>query len=1707
MSDTTNTATIKAVVDASGVEVGLRKIDDAAGKTKRTLDNLGSSNGVNSLGDGAAASANKFAYGTKGIIEAIEKSTRALELGKRGTVDYYATLGNQKGINPAVLKPYLDQLDAVTRKTALAAEAQRKLDDGQKFIDGLRGQASAIGKSASQLAEMQAAQLGVSESAQPLIDKLREAEEASAGFGGSLGITGTALAAFAAAAAGALSIGAFTAGISAAIGGLAELDDMAQKTGSSVEVLSRLQKVAQVTGQDFGQVDAAIVKLARGMGGLDEDSNKVISALKRLGISTKDIATQDPSKVFLEAAKNLQNYADGAGKAQLANDLIKGSGADLLPFFNDIAENIDKFSGAAKESATNASAFGDNLGLVRLRLGEVVTTVAVALLPTLVKLSQYIKDLVDSGKFKQWADAAGGAIGKFADAAVALVSVLEPAAKIATAYFAIFVAAPALVTGAATALAFLHSSALLVTASLASGATAAGIFNTALFGTAVAANTAAGGLFTLKTAASTLFAAFAGWQIGTYLREQFAEVRVAGLYMVEALLVGWESVKFGALGAWEAVKIAWDSTLGNMKVAFASYVQSVADGLSQIGASDTSAQVSAYAEGLRAAGNAQLDVAAKTIAGAKAMVKAHQETLAGIRSNIQELVTYELTAGRVVQAVKNLPKVPPKPDVPAAGKPGKPAAEKDDLYGKGILAATAERDSLLAAAVAQREYNEEIGLSKAAVVALKRERLDGVASLKDESAAMLEMLSPGSAVAAMYREQAQAIRDRGRLNQEGFEKQTDFDTGKKALEDLDKYLDPARATDFGDALSDAFGRAGSTLGKLASQFDTFSKRQVANDKARADAKTALNKGDLNEVTYAKRVGEINAKNAAEQLGGYGQMTSAAAGFFNEQSKGYKALQTASQVFHAAELALTLAEHVPKAINAVLTQGEGDPYTAFARMATMAAVVAGLGVAVGGTGGGKPAPTTFKERQESQGTGTVLGDASEKSSSLANSLAILEQNSSLELNYQGSMLQALKSIESALGGAAKGIFQTAGLTSGSGFGSVDSSSKSFFGSNKSTTITDSGVRFSGSLGALRAGGGAGTQYEDVTKTSDGGLFHGNSTSLKTNTAALADAAIRPFTLIFDKFGEAIVGSGAKLGVESEGLTRAINAVGIDFAVSTRGLKGQELVDALSAGMSVAFDKVTVAVFPQIAEFQDVGEGLGETLVRIATDFTAINTVFESFGKSFGLIGLESIAARERLIELSGGLEKFTEQGQYFLENFFSEKEQRAALQKRIAPTLEKFGLSTETEGATKAFRDVVVALDTTTKSGAEAYTTLMSIAPAFADIVKGAQAIFDERDSQRKSLRDQLDEAILSPAQLKAKQRSQVDPSNLDLFDQVETASANRVLQDQIDAMVKSSRGLAEVRAMEIAGMDASTVVLYDRVAALKGVATAVAEATARESAIASANAGFQSQIDNILKTRMTADELREFETKGLDKSTVALYDRLAGLKAEQEAAQAAAAAAASAASAQKQAAEESARAAEALRDAWKSATDSILDEVARIRGLVQGGGKTSLASAQAEFTITTAQARAGDIDAAKLLPKLSQTLLELAEANAATSLDLARFRAQTLASLVGTGEGISSKFGLKLPGFAVGTNFLPSDMPIIAHEGERIVPAADNRALMAAINRPAQDKAGAARDQRAAADMEGLRAEVRSIALSSDKTARLLDRVIEGDFIKIQEAV
>lgn len=261
--------------------------------------------------------------------------------------------------------------------------------------------------------------------------------------------------------------------------------------------------------------------------------------------------------------------------------------------------------------------------------------------------------------------------------------------------------------------------------------------------------------------------------------------------------------------------------------------------------------------------------------------------------------------------------------------------------------------------------------------------------------------------------------------------------------------------------------------------------------------------------------------------------------------------------------------------------------------------------------------------------------------------------------------------------------------------------------------------------------------------------------------------------------------------------------------------------------------------------------------------------------------------------------------------------------------------------------------------------------------------------------------------------------------------------------------------------------------AAEAAARAAAEAAA---AVARERYGLETQL---LQEQGDTAALRERELATLDASNRALQQQIWALQDARTAQEAAASAARTMTSSFSSA-----------RNEWERLAESIYGEIRRIRGDLYGPGATGYAQAQAQFAITTAQARAGDERATALLPELSRTLLTLAEANATTLVELQRIRGQTAGSLLETTDVLRRRVG-GIPMMAAGTNYVPRDMLVGVHEGEAVVPrqynpaAGGNNEMLAAL-------------RNLDARLARIEASSQSTSMHSERAARVLDDAQRG---------
>lgn len=223
--------------------------------------------------------------------------------------------------------------------------------------------------------------------------------------------------------------------------------------------------------------------------------------------------------------------------------------------------------------------------------------------------------------------------------------------------------------------------------------------------------------------------------------------------------------------------------------------------------------------------------------------------------------------------------------------------------------------------------------------------------------------------------------------------------------------------------------------------------------------------------------------------------------------------------------------------------------------------------------------------------------------------------------------------------------------------------------------------------------------------------------RTLAQAFADAGVAMprtidgFRAVTDRFlgmGEAGAQAAATMLALAPAFYAYIGAIeAVDAAITANG-----------ASMVALFGQEVITT-EMIAAMQRNGEALTATLARVTSEFAATNDLLAMFGLTseqvFGAFGLASEAARAKLIELSGGLDKFTTNLSAFYQNYFTQAERNQRSLGSLQGTFAALGLEMPT--TLEGFRNLVESQLALGPAGSAAVATLLAIQQQFYDLYK------------------------------------------------------------------------------------------------------------------------------------------------------------------------------------------------------------------------------------------------------------------------------------------------------------------------------------------------------------------------------------------------------
>jgi hypothetical protein len=654
-----------------------------------------------------------------------------------------------------------------------------------------------------------------------------------------------------------------------------------------------------------------------------------------------------------------------------------------------------------------------------------------------------------------------------------------------------------------------------------------------------------------------------------------------------------------------------------------------------------------------------------------------------------------------------------------------------------------------------------------------------------------------------------------------------------ALEQENFNIKLGETKNIAESLAGAFGKVGETLGQAIVGLVEMRRNQELNNKSIVTYIGKLNSvdkkiADIEESgdtpsgeLFKERAEAQNELNKAtkkaqmDEVAGNLKVLGSVKTMFKEKTGAYKAISAAEKVMHitkmgmmAAELAANLSSTAQSVINSgikiagyvaeagaagikAITGAYAAPFpVGFIAGTAMAAIIGALlGKAFSG---GKSAPKNFvptaEQRKETQGTAMswdlkeaygsegkkirtregVFGDTSAKSESIAKSLDLLADNSVDGLQYDNKILRAFEKLNQSMEKLAISIYNVQGISAGSAFGTMEGTTSSgiswLFGKKTSTEILDSGLVLKGNfLELAKATGGVIQQFEEVKTTrTSGGLFGiGGGTRVRIDTSYLEldNKSQQAVNEAFAQGYNTILTLGVEAGFSSESIDNALSTVSVDELASLRGLTGQALKDELQAVFGAIFDDASMAVFDSLKDYRKFGEGMLETATRVINTNKSINQLLENTntsGTQFAKLGFE---ATESIADLFGGVDKAVTAFQNFEDAILTDEQRMQKKRERLSRGLASVGLADlrTREDYNRKYQELVTSGQTNT----ETFRKLIELGQDFGDVVDEIdgkiKTAFDEVKQSRDNLkdilkglrdfRDSLNKTIMTPGEL------------------------------------------------------------------------------------------------------------------------------------------------------------------------------------------------------------------------------------------------------------------------------------------------------------------------------------------------------------------------
>jgi len=417
-------ATLGIKIDSSQAKKAfedLEKLESAGKGAEKAVEDVGkaadkAAAGLESAGKAtkeAASSVDTYARKVDGLAKsqvAAAAAAKQVEMSTKGVAAAQASIA-KGGLDAAEIKRASTAIDEQVKKLQLVATT-----------NGMSARESRLYELAVQGASK--AQLQAADSA----IRMNEGYERGIAIGQRLRTGITAIAAAAAT----LAAGAYVA-TNRIADSIAKYQDLADKTGDTAENIASLQPASDLSSVSLDTVSAASIRLTAALSKTDDESKLVGKGIKALGLNFDEFKKLAPVEQLDAVAKAMAGFKDGSEKTAAAVAIFGKSGAELLPFFNDLADAGERQIRLSDEQIKRADDYTKAQARLRSEITSAAQIIVAESIPAVEALTKVLKDaLTGTNDLSQSASDLGknGSIAAFAeDAGRALARMIDYVAQ------------------------------------------------------------------------------------------------------------------------------------------------------------------------------------------------------------------------------------------------------------------------------------------------------------------------------------------------------------------------------------------------------------------------------------------------------------------------------------------------------------------------------------------------------------------------------------------------------------------------------------------------------------------------------------------------------------------------------------------------------------------------------------------------------------------------------------------------------------------------------------------------------------------------------------------------------------------------------------------------------------------------------------------------------------------------------------------------------------------------------------------------------------------------------------------------------------------------------------------------------------------------------------------------------------------------------